>query len=251
MVKEWKIREAEKIREMLEKNELIAVIDMERMPTREFKEIKKKLMDDFEFKFVKKSLLLKALEKSDREGIEKIKEILPNQIMLAFGKGDPFLAFKKLMSIETFRFGREGDIAEDDIIIPAGPTKIPAGPAISDFAKAKIPAGVEKGRIAVKKDTLVVKKGQPIPESLVSLLRKLEIRPIRVRLNVVGIFVNGKLYKRDVLDLIYKYLDMMKEAYRKALSLTINVGYPTKENIKYLLAKAYNQAKYLKEKFGG
>ncbi|OYT42703.1 MAG: 50S ribosomal protein L10, partial [Candidatus Aenigmarchaeota archaeon ex4484_224] len=143
MVKEWKIREAEKIREMLEKNELIAVIDMERMPTREFKEIKKKLMDDFEFKFVKKSLLLKALEKSDREGIEKIKEILPNQIMLAFGKGDPFLAFKKLMSIETFRFGREGDIAEDDIIIPAGPTKIPAGPAISDFAKAKIPAGVE------------------------------------------------------------------------------------------------------------
>ena len=47
------------------------------------------------------------------------------------------------------------------------------------------------------------------------------------------------------------YPEELKLAYKKALGLAINIGYPTKESIKYLLFKAYNEAKILEEKIGG
>ncbi len=247
MVKEWKKRLVSEIRKTIEESDLIAIIDMYKTPTREFQEMKK-ILNDVKFKFIKKSLLLKALEGIKKENIEAIKDFLPSQILLAINGKDPFSFFKKLMKVSVYRFGKEGDIAEDDIVISAGPTKLPAGPAISDFAKAKIPAGVEGGKIAVKKDTLLVKKGEKIPENLISLLRKLEIRPIKVKLNVVAIYHLGKIYTKEDLEMVFKYPYEIKRAYMYAFNLTINIGYPTKENIKYLLIKAYNEANALKSK---
>ncbi len=250
MVSEIKVKRVEEIKKFLTTHPAIVIVDMYKTPTNALQKIKKKLRN-FSFKFVKKSLLLVALEQLKDEKLLKIKDVLPDQILLIGADNDPFKIFLEIKKTKVRRFAKPGDIAQEDVVIPAGPTPLPAGPAISEFAKAKIPAGVEGGKIAVKKTTVVAKAGEKIPEGLISLLRKLSIRPITVVLNVKAIYKDGKIYPRDILDLVEVYPQKLKEAVLHALNLCVNVSYPTKESIKYLLIKAHTHAKALEEKIGG
>lgn len=50
-----------------------------------------------------------------------------------------------------------------------------AGPVISEFAKVGLIAGVEEGKVAIKKDKVVAKKGDEISKELAGVLRKLKI----------------------------------------------------------------------------
>lgn len=250
MVSEKKVKRVEEIKKFLTTYPTIVIVDMYKTPTNALQKIKKKL-EDFSFKFVKKSLLLVALEQLKDEKLLKIKNILPNQILLIGANADPFKIFLEIRKTKVRRFAKPGDVAQEDIVIPAGPTSLPAGPAISEFAKAKIPAGVEGGKIAVKKTTVVAKMGEKIPEGLISLLRKLSIRPITVVLNVKAIYKDGEIYTRDVLDLVEIYPQKLREIILQALNFCVNIAYPTKESIKYLLIKAHTHAKVLEEKIEG
>jgi len=82
-------------------------------------------------------------------------------------------------------------------------------------------------------------------------LRKLGIETMEVGLKIVAIYDNGTLYKMDVLSLVNVYPEKLKEAYNSAMNLSVSISYPTKENIKFLLAKAFNSANGLKSKVGG
>ncbi|MCD6371130.1 MAG: 50S ribosomal protein L10 [Candidatus Aenigmarchaeota archaeon] len=250
MVKEEKIRMVEEIKDFLKGHEAIVIVDMFKTPTNAFQKIKDKLKD-FDFKYVKKSLLLISIDQLKDENLAKIKEHLPDQILLIGAGGDPFKIFMRIKSASVRRFAKPGDVAEEDVIIPAGPTPLPAGPAISEFAKVKIPAGVEGGKIAVKRTTKVAESGQEIPENIISLLRKLHIRPVKVVLNVVAVYKDGKVYTKEILELVEVYPEKLKECVANALNLCIAVGYPTKESVKYLLIKAYTHAKIIREKIGG
>ncbi|HDH91472.1 MAG TPA: 50S ribosomal protein L10 [Candidatus Aenigmarchaeota archaeon] len=250
MVSERKIKASEELKELLEKYRVIGIVDIFKLPTREFQLIKKKLSDLY-FKVVKKSTLIHALKKVGREEMKEIEKYLPQQICLVFGDGDAFKIYSQIRRIKVFRYAKPGDVAEDDIIVFAGPTKLKPGPVISEFAKAKIPAGVEKGVIAVKKDTLVTKKGEKVSEAIAAILRKLDVKPISVSLNVVAIYEDGRIYPKETLELVEIYPEKLKEAYQNALTLSINICFPTKENIKYLLIKAYQHAKALESKIGG
>ena len=71
-------------------------------------------------------------------------------------------------------------------------------------------------------------------------------------MNVVGIYANGIIYKKDVLSLVGEnYLTKIKDAFNQALNLSVAISYPTKENVGRLFAKAYQQAKAIKNRIGG
>jgi len=119
------------------------------------------------------------------------------------------------------------------------------------LTRGGIPASVEDGKIAVKKDVVVAKKGDKISKQLASALKKLNIEPMLIGLNIVAIYQDGMIYKKDVLNLVNVYPEMLKDAYNQALNLSVAVCYPTKENVKYLIAKAVNTAKALESISGG
>jgi large subunit ribosomal protein L10 len=98
---------------------------------------------------------------------------------------------------------------------------------------------------------VVAKKGDKISKQLAAALRKLNIEPIEVGLNIVAIHYNGMIYKKDALEFVNVFPIKLAEAFNQALNLSVAICYPTKENIKYLLAKAYRIASSLKNKIGG
>lgn len=108
---------------------------------------------------------------------------------------------------------------------------------------------MEEGKIAVKKDVVVAKKGAAINKALANALKKLGIEPMQIGLNIIAIYQNGMIYGKEALSLIGEgYLNKIREAFTQALNLSVSIGYPTKANISYLLAKAKLHADALASK---
>jgi large subunit ribosomal protein L10 len=252
MVKEEKIKAAEELRKMIESYPVIGLVDIFKLKANPLQEIRRRIEEFAILKVVRKSTLLHAIRNSSKENVRKLEEFMPTQPAILFSHLDPFLLYREIKKIRPKIFAKEGDVAEEDILVKAGPTELTPGPVIGEFAKARIPVGTEGGKIVIKKDTVVAKKGDKISKDVANILRKLKIKPIPVTLNIVALFENGKIYGKDLLSLVGEgYLNLIKEGFNKALNFSIAIGYPTKENIKYLLSKAYQEAKLLESKLIG
>lgn len=247
MKKEEKIKVVEELSKLMDSYPIIGFVDMRKLPTKQFQEIKKGLGENVIIKITKKTVIRFAIRKLKKENIAELERSIPLQPGLVVTKLSPFQFYKNVHQLKSSTYAKEGDIAGNDVEIKKGPTNLLPGPVISEFAKVKIPAGVEGGKIAIKKDVVVAKKGDVISSDLASILRKLNIEAAEVKLNVVVLYENGQIFKTDILKLVEEYPERMKEAFGQALNLSIAIGYPTKENVKYLLSKAYQEAKALEK----
>jgi large subunit ribosomal protein L10 len=247
MVSEEKKREVARIRELIEKYPVIGILDFFKMPSRQLQSIRKSLRGTATIKMCKKRLMERALkEVKGKKDIEKLNEFPVKEPALIFTEINPFKLFKILKKNKSLRYAKAKDIAPDDIIVPAGPTSLPAGPAIGELQRIKIPAMVKEGKIHVREDTVVVKKGEEISSQIANVLKKLDIQPIEIGINLLGVWENGIVYGKDILDVDEEaYKQMIKEAHVSSLNLCVNVCYPNKESIKILIVKAYQHGKNL------
>ncbi|MBI2542944.1 MAG: 50S ribosomal protein L10 [Candidatus Aenigmarchaeota archaeon] len=247
MVKEKKVKELENLKQLMKTYKTVGIVDMLRMPTKQMQEIKKTLKDKILVKISKKNLLVMAFKDSDR--LKEMNEILPRQPGLVFSNLDSFTLFREINRLRFKTYAKDGDTSLEDVVVQPGPTELLPGPAISELQKVGIIAGVEAGKIAVKKQSKILTKGAVISGDIASVLRKLKIQTAEIRMGVVAVN-DGDMYLKDVLELVEAYPQMLKEAFNQALNLSVAINYPTKENVKYLLMKAYQQGKALESKVG-
>lgn len=249
MVKESKIKAVEALKKKIQEHDVIGILDMHKLPSKQYQEIHRGIRGDVDVVMTKKAVLVRALDGSEREGIKDFEKLVPTQPALVFTRFDPFKFYMTASKMKSPTYAKEGDVADDEILVGAGPTGLMPGPVISEFAKVKIPAGVEEGKIAVKKDTVVARKGDVISKDLANILRKLKIQPVKVGLNIVAIYDKGLIYQKDVLSLAGQgYVEKTMQAHSHAINLSVAAGYPTKENIKLLLAKAYRESQAIGSK---
>jgi large subunit ribosomal protein L10 len=195
----------------------------------------------------KKGLISLALKDvKNKKNIEKLNEIKINEPGLILTQMEPFKLFRILKSNKSLTYAKENDIAPDDLMIRAGATNLLAGPAIGELQRLKIPSMIKEGKIHVREDTTVVKKGELISSQLAGLLKKLDIQPILIGINLLAVWEDEVIYGKEVLDVDEKlYAKKISDAYISALNLAVNVGYLTKDSIKILIQKAFLEAKNL------
>ena len=251
MVKEEKLKKVDELEKMLNSHKTIGILDLHKLPNKQMQEIKKSIRDIAVLKVVKKSTLLHTLKKMQNSKVGELEKSIPSQPGLVLSNVGAFKFYTKIDKLKSLTFAKEGDIVDDEILITAGPTSLMPGPVISEFGKVGIVAGVEDGKVAVKRDKVVAKSGDVVSKDLASILRKLKIQTKRGGLNVVAMHDEGFIYEKDVLSLVGdNYVNKVKQAFSQALNLSVNIIYPTKESIGYILAKAYQQAKAIQSKMG-
>ena len=156
---------------------------------------------------------------------------------------DPFRLARVIEKSKSKAAAKPGDIAPMDIEVKAGPTDIAAGPVIGEFQRAKIPASVQDGKIAVMKDTTLVKEGDEITPESAGIMAKLGIEPMEIGLNLLAVWENGQIYTKESLFIpAEKYLEDLQSAHSQAFNLTLNIGYITPDNVPLLLAKGHQEA---------
>ncbi len=243
MVSKKKIKTVQEVKEMLKSYSVVGILDMHKLPARQLHEIRGKLRGEAIIKMVKKRLINIILKECGLNGIENLEKYVQGQPALLLSNTNPFKLAKKISESKSSAFAKEGDIAPKDIVVKAGPTPLPPGPAIGELQKLKLPVAVEGNKIVVKQDTVVAKKGDVISKELADVLMKLGIEPMEIGLNLLAVWEDGLVYDKDILFTPpEKYIEDLKDAYTKAFNLAFNIRYYTKENIVLFLQKAHNEA---------
>jgi large subunit ribosomal protein L10 len=218
------------------------IADLFKIKSADLQELRKIFYNSFKFKVVKNSLFRAALKKVYEENtVKKLEPYLQKQNIYIFSNANPYEIYLQLEKNKIKTAAKPGDIADEDIIIPAGNTGIAPGPVMSKFSKLKIPTKVEEGAITVTKDTVVVKKGDKISSEAVELLNLLGIKPISVTLKLKYGF-DGK----NVIENIYLDLNQIKKEIEKAqqyvLNLSLNAILPIKEVMPIIITQAHNNS---------
>ena len=225
---------------------LIGVLDMTNLPALQFQRIKYKLSEMVEFRMVKQRLMKLAFDKvkDEKKGIEQLKDKLEGIPALIFSKEDPFKLAKAIKKEVSAAPAKPGQIAPEDIVLPAGPTPFAPGPMIGELGAKGIKTKVEGGKISIVEDKLLVKKGEEINAENANLLVKMGIEPMQIGFNLILTFKDGEILLKDVLFVDEKmYLDTLGQYARESLSLAMHIDYACKETVERMIAKAENEAK--------
>jgi len=157
---------------------------------------------------------------------------------------NPFKLYKILEKNKTSAPAKPNAIAPKDIVVPKGETPFSPGPVLAELQKFGIPTAIQKNKIVIKEDKLVVREGERISPELASLLTRLGIEPMEIGLSLLAAYEDGVIYSPDVLAIDENMLiAQLKEAYFNAVNLSVNTGYITKETAPIIIAKAYSEAK--------
>ncbi|OGI15668.1 50S ribosomal protein L10 [Candidatus Micrarchaeota archaeon RBG_16_49_10] len=246
MVSARKIKDLENLKGMLSQYHVISLIDLYKLPSSQLHAMKKDLRKDATIRMSKKRVIDLAFKDAGKKDLEKIMEHDAKEPALIFTNINPFKLFRLIERNKSTAFAKEGDIMTKDIVIPEGPTKLMAGPAIGDLQRAKIPAKVQDGKIHVIRETKVAKKGDALSAQTADLLKKLDIQVGEIGIYLVSAWEDGIIFERSVLNVDQQaYLKNLMAAAAQGMNLAVNIAYPTKQSIELLLTKAHQEAKSL------
>jgi large subunit ribosomal protein L10 len=244
-VAKWKKTRVDDLTKLLLGAPVIGVIDIEGIPASQLQQIRKNLPSESQFIVAKNTLIRLALKKAskDKKNIDELANSLDGQRGLITAQVNPFRLFRSMEGTKIKAPAKGGDVAPDDIEIEEGETPFKPGPIVGDLQKAGFPAAIEKGKVVIKKDKLMVKKGDRVPKDVAKMLTRLEIYPMTVGLSLKASYENESIYLRDVLDVdVESFLKDMGSAASHAFNLSMFVGYPTETTIRPLLALAHSNA---------
>ena len=242
-----KIGKVKEIKTLLKEYRVLGIASLHKVRAAQLQEIRKKLADVAHIKVYKNRLVERALKEfGNMKGLEKLKEFIQGSNAYIFTNYNPFKLALLLEKSKVKAPARAGDVAPEDIVVPAGNTGLPPGPIISQLNALGIPTRIESGSVWVSKDTVVAKKGTVINENLASILSKLGIKPLELGLSLKAVYDDGMVITGEELMLnLDEYKETIGEAYAQALNLAINAAYPMPETIEILLQKAMFEARNL------
>ncbi len=179
----------------------------------------------------------------ERPALRPLIEHLNDQTAILSAEGNPFSLYLELARTRSPMPARGGEIAPNDILVPAGTTSFKPGPIVGELQHAGFPAAIEKGKVVLKKDTVIVRAGHPISREVAGMLTRLEIFPLQVGLELRAVVEGETFYPPAVLSLD---LDAQRaefaRAHHRALGLAVELAYPTRETTPLLLSRAHRRA---------
>ena len=240
-------RKTEMYQQLLElpkKYKTISIIKMKKVRSTQILPLRKTLKGEVEFVCVKNNVAQKALETLDIPGMKEISAELQGQLIFIFTNMSPFKLNVLLGKNKIMMGARSGDIASMDIVVPAKNTGIAPGPMLTEFKNAGIPTKIDQGTIWIAKDTTPVMKGGIINEQLASLLGKLDIKPVEAGISLYSAVEDGLKYTEEemIID-VEKTRNAFTQFHQEAVSLSIEAGYITADNISQILSKASQSAR--------
>lgn len=243
-IPESKTAAVKELKKLLNEYPIVALLNLENLPAKQLQVMKGKLRKDAFIKMAKKNLIKEAFKESGKPNIDKMNEYMGGMPALLLTKENPFRLFKIIKKSKSPAAIKPGQVTPKDITIPAGPTPFAPGPIIGELGMLKIKAGIEGGKVAIKEDSHVAKKGDVIKPQLASLLLRLGIEPMEIGLDLVAVYENGEILTKDVLDIDEDvFMQKLHTAATDAMNLAVDVAYPCSDTIELLVQKSFRDAK--------
>jgi large subunit ribosomal protein L10 len=238
-----KTSEIEEIKDLLKGYKSIGIASLQKVRAAQLQEFKKNLAGKVYMRVLKNTLTKFAIEDIGRDDLKKLEEHLEGANLFLFTNLNPFKLALLLERGKVKTTAKSGDIAAMDVVIPTGNTGQPPGPIIGQLNAVGLPTRIESGSVWVSKDTLVVRKGEPISTRLAAVLSKLGIKAVEAGLSMraildEGFMIDGEQLKIDIKEARKSF----EQSHREAIALSLSIAYPTPENMTMLLQTAHQKA---------
>lgn len=243
-----KLNSVKELSDLLRNKKTILIASIKNLPASQFQEIGKKIRGKAIVKVPKKNLIFKAIDESKNEQIKKLKEQIDDSVAILFSDMDSFELALELIKNKSPAKAKAGQEAPEDIEIPAGPTDLVPGPAISELGALGIQIQIEKGKITIREPKIIVKKGKKISAGAAGIMSKLDIKPFSIGFVPLSAFdtKEGKLYLDIKIDREGNLKDL-KNSFAKALAFAVKIGYISDDTIRLLIGKAGMHEKALEK----
>jgi len=249
VVPAYKKKAVSELINLIKDSKTVLIASIKNLPSSEFQEIGKKLRGKAKVKVPKKSLISRAIDESKDEKLKILKKQLGDSFAVLFSNLDSYELAGELLKNKSPAKAKVGQIAIEDIEIPAGPTDLVPGPAISELGALGIQIQIKAGKIEIAKPKIIANKGQPISQGACDIMSKLDIKPFTVGYIPLSAFDREKevLYTEIKINREETVKELL-EAYGKALPFAVNIGYASPETIKHMISKAAMHEKALANK---
>ncbi len=238
-----KSSEVEAIKDIFKEYKSVGIASLQKVRASQLQELKKSMKGQVYLRVLKNTLIKIAIEELNQAELKKLEEYLEGSNVFLFTDLNPFKLALLLERGKVRTTAKSGDIAANDVVIPASNTGQPPGPVISQLNAVGLPTKIENGSVWVSKDTLVVRKGEVINERLAGVLSKLNIKAVELGISMRAVFDNGLMISGDQLKVDIDATKKSVEASnQEAFALALSIGYATKETIKPLLQQAHQKA---------
>ena len=225
--------------------DVIGIVDLMNIPAKQLQEMRKSLNGKAVIRMSKKNLIDLAFEdcNAEKTNIVDLSEHMDGQVALVATEMNPFKLYKILEDSKTSAPAKPGTIAPEDIIVPEGDTGFEPGPFLGELQQVGIPAKIDKGKICVQKETVVVAAGEEVSKQVAATLSRMDINPMEVGIDLKAVYEEGSVYTSDLLAIDEEQtLADVQNAFRNAFNLSVNAAIPTDETISTIITLAYTRA---------
>ena len=240
----WKKDRVSELTEIFSSDGVVAVVDVSGVPASNMIDMRNTLRERMSIKMVKKSLMKIAWSEAGRPENE-IAALLEGAHQPCVVHSDSMSAFEIFGELEKTRQGRAakaGETFPDDVTIPAGPTEFGPGPIVGEFNAVGIPAKIDKGKVAIQRDT-TFSQGDVISADLGIMLAKLGINPIEIGIILIGAIEEGHFFHSSDLDLDTDgFRNDIVSATSGAFNLACNVRWFSSTTTPTLISKAASES---------
>ena len=235
------------LKELIDSHDAIGIANIESLPAPQLQRMRTTLRETMKLVVAKKTLIRKAFEIAEQKpNVKLLLDKMVGMPALLFTTENPFKLASILRKNKSKAPAKTGQLAPNDLIIPAGPTPFGPGPIISDLGSIGLKTGVENGKVTVKAEAVVAKEGEAISENVANVLAKLGMEPMEIGLNLVAVYDAGTLYDKQVLSVDEShYRNQLSQAIKDTLALALSMDYATPETIRLMIVKAFALARSL------
>ncbi len=247
MVSETKKKFVQKLVQDIEHAPIVGLVNMQNLPAPQLQTMRTTLRaKNVTIIMARKKLLQRALQQSTKSNILKLAENIKGMPALLFSRDNPFILYSIIQKNKSEAPAKPGQIAPKDLVVKAGPTSFAPGPIISELAAVGIKTKVDQGKLAILQDTVIVKEGEVISAKVAETLKRLDIRPMEIGLDLVAVWENGFIFAAKQLHIDEaEYEQNFLTAAQWAINLAVEAAYCTAETTELLLQKAFRDAKAL------
>jgi len=227
---------------LIKNKKTMLIASIKSIPSSQYQEIVKRLRGKAIVKVPKKGMVLRAIDESGIIEVKRLKEQIKESIAILFSDTDSFDLAAELISKKSPAKAKPGQEAPADIEIPAGPTDLIPGPAISELGALGIQIQIEKGKINIKEPKVITKAGEKISKAAAEMMTKLGIKPFSVGFIPLAAFdaKEGKIYVDINIDK-EGTVNELRKSFSKALGFAVNISYTSPDTIKFLIQRAGRQ----------
>lgn len=239
--KSGKVKFVEDAKKDLKSYKVVGVLNLNGLPDRLVQKAKNSSKPDTRFILGRKTLLQKIIEDHPK-GKELSKQITGTSAIILSNE-DPFALYSKFKKNKLKLSAKPGQVAPDDVHIQSGETTLMPGQTVTELKSAGIDVQIQKGKVVIAKDKILVKKGETITLAVAKALHTLEIYPFSAVVDPVMMADHKLIYSRVVLGIDQEQiLAQMTGAFRSALAISLDRGIINSYTVVSLIEKGYRNA---------